>query len=137
MSGTSFLLDSSFLIDYLTGSKSALEFVDRATANEHQLAASQITRIEILSWPSLDEAIESQIKNFLLNIEIHPITDAVEKNTIALRRKKRLKLPDAIIAATALSFNCVLITSDAKLLKAEIDGLTVENLIAPGEESPA
>ena len=137
MNGTRLLLDSSFLIEYLTGSATAVEFMDRATANENLLAASQITRIEVLSWPSLDEDIEAQIKGFLQNIEIHPITEAVERHTIALRRNKKLKLPDAIIAATALSFNSVLVTSDAKLLKAEIDGLTALKPIATEGEPPA
>lgn len=137
MNGTRFLLDSSFLIDYLTGNPSARKFVEEATANDHQLAASQITRIEILSWPLLDEDIEALIKGFLSNIKIHPITDAVEINTIALRKEKKLKLPDAIIAATALSFDSILITSDARLLKAEIDGLRSENPIATKEEPSA
>jgi predicted nucleic acid-binding protein len=41
----------------------------------------------------------------------------VKKLAILLRRKHQLKLPDAIVAATALSLGATLITNDAKLLR--------------------
>ena len=40
------------------------------------------------------------------------LTDAVRDETIRLRRKNRLKLPDAIIAASALTHDAILVTND-------------------------
>ncbi|GHU51681.1 hypothetical protein FACS1894200_12080 [Spirochaetia bacterium] len=45
------------------------------------------------------------------------INGAIKKQTIALRRSTKIKLPDAIIAATSIALNAVLLTHDDQLLK--------------------
>ncbi|MGH8610579.1 MAG: PIN domain-containing protein [Gammaproteobacteria bacterium] len=52
---------------------------------------------------------------FLLSRTAVAITDAVRDQTVALRRLYRLKLPDAIIAASAIVENAVLLSNDGKL----------------------
>ena len=77
--------------------------------------ASIITEIELLSYPNLSNAEEQQIRNFLSQLLIIGIDESIKSRAIALRKQHRLKLPDAIISATALSLNALLLTNDLKL----------------------
>lgn len=43
------------------------------------------------------------------------VNEAVKNTAITLRKQYRLKLPDAIVCATALSMNVVLLSNDAQL----------------------
>ena len=76
---------------------------------------SIITEIELLSYASLSAAEEQQIRNFLAQLMIIDIDEPIKNMAIALRKEYRLKLPDAIISATAQSINALLLTNDLKL----------------------
>ncbi|NET26038.1 type II toxin-antitoxin system VapC family toxin [Okeania sp. SIO1I7] len=77
---------------------------------------SIITEIELLSYPSLTPVEEVQIRNFLAQITIVGIESQIKDLAIALRKSYRLKLPDAIVAATAQLLNAKLLTNDARLM---------------------
>ncbi|MGD1702809.1 PIN domain-containing protein [Dapis sp. BLCC M229] len=77
---------------------------------------SIITEIELLSYPSLTPVEEVQIRNFLAQITIVGIESQIKDLAIALRKSYRLKLPDAIVAATAQLLNAKLFTNDARLI---------------------
>ncbi len=74
--------------------------------------ASFITEMELLSYTGLDENGEKAIREFLADLEIVGITPSVKEHAIALRRRHGLKLPDAIIAATAISLDAALLSND-------------------------
>jgi predicted nucleic acid-binding protein len=76
---------------------------------------SVITEIELLSYSGLSSDEENQIINFLSNIMVIVIDSNIKNLAIALRKQYKLKLPDAIIAATAQSLNATLFTNDARL----------------------
>ncbi len=82
---------------------------------EGQYFASVVTEIELLSYPSLDAAGEERIRAFLSEITVVELTREVKEAAIQLRRQHSLKLPDAIIAATASSLEAELLTNDHKL----------------------
>jgi predicted nucleic acid-binding protein len=86
---------------------------------------SIITRIELFAWDNLTPDDEKYISLFLQNRSVIQITEDVELNAITLRRKTSLKLPDTIIAATALSLGAVVITLDPHLLNLKWPGLQV------------
>ena len=86
---------------------------------------SVITEVALLSYPSLDSAAETQIRSFLSEITVVPLSRPVI-DTIALRREHAMKLPDAVIAATALSLDAELWTNDDKLFR--IPALTCRRL---------
>ena len=77
--------------------------------------ASIFTEMELLSYCNLSQAEEQQVRNFLTQLLIIGIDEPIKNMTIALRQQYRLKLPDAIIAATAQSLNALLLTNDFKL----------------------
>jgi len=81
-----------------------------------QYFVSVISEIELLSYPHMNESAQSGIEGFLSEITIIGLSEHVKKLAIRLRREHQLKLPDAIVAATALSLGATLVTNDAKLL---------------------
>ncbi|MEH1834016.1 MAG: type II toxin-antitoxin system VapC family toxin [Nostoc sp.] len=81
-----------------------------------QYFISLITEIELLSYPSLSLEEETQIIDFLNKITIIGIDSNIKNLTIAFRKQYKLRLPDAIIAATAKSLNATLFTNDVRLV---------------------
>jgi len=111
----SFLLDTNVVIGVLGGAEISRQLIeDRGTALEN-CAVSQITRMELLSFPLLTDDDETQIHRFLSALPVLPIDERVEGTAIALRRQTRLKLPDAIILATARVHGLELLTLDDRL----------------------
>jgi predicted nucleic acid-binding protein len=92
-----------------------------------QYFASIITQIELLSYSSLSSEEEKQIINFLDCITVIGIDNNIKNLAIVLRKKYRLKLPDAIIAATTQSLDATLFTNDIRLISlTEINTQSVE-----------
>ena len=104
-----YLVDSNAAIDYLGGKlpEKGLSLLDRVV--DSQCIISIITKIEILGYnaPPDDEALTMDFVNASLVIELD--NNIVEK-TIEIRKNHKIKTPDAIIAATALSLDLTLIT---------------------------
>jgi predicted nucleic acid-binding protein len=80
-----------------------------------QYFVSVITEIELLSYPTLSSNEEIQIIDFLNKITVVGIDNNIKNLTVALRKQYKLRLPDAIIAATAQRLNAMLFTNDVKL----------------------
>lgn len=79
--------------------------------------ASTITEMELLSYPSLSQSEESAVRALLRDINVIEMDPDIKEHAIRLRRYHGLKLPDAIIAATALSLDGVLLTNDQKMAR--------------------
>jgi predicted nucleic acid-binding protein len=67
----------------------------------------------LLCW-NTDETTGLNVKNFIADSTVLDITPAVIIHCVALRKNKRIKTPDAIIAATALANNLTIITNNEK-----------------------
>ena len=65
-------------------------------------AISAITEIELLCWKSANENHLVTLKNFIADAFVYEIDQEIKNQTAELRKHYNLKLPDAIIAATAL-----------------------------------
>jgi predicted nucleic acid-binding protein len=74
---------------------------------------SVITEIEALSWINTDKTKEQIIQSFIKDSNVLPIVKEVVAQCVMIRRSRKIKTPDAIIAATAIVYNLTLITSDA------------------------
>lgn len=114
-----YLLDTNAII-YLVSARLASPLPDG------QYSVSIITEIELLSFSGISAEEEQKIRDLLLVLDQVHLTDAVRDETIRLRRKNRLKLPDAIIAASALIHDAILLTNDQAF--SSIDGLVFESL---------
>ena len=78
---------------------------------------SVISEMELLSYPLLDASAQTKIRQFLSDVTVVGLTERVKDQAIALRLRHQLKLPDAIVAGTALSLEGLLITNDTRLLR--------------------
>ena len=97
--------------------------------NESDLFISVISEIELFSKPALPADEEENLRAFLAErMIIIDLTDDVKKETIAIRRNTRLKLPDCIVTATAVVRNAVLLTADKELLNLSWPGLRTRNI---------
>lgn len=115
MSGIEFLLDTNVVIGLLKGAEAAVALARDAGLALERTGVSQITRMELLGFPALTEQEEQLTRAFLSRCQILGLSDEVEAYAIRLRRAGLLKLPDAIVAATALANNARLLTLDQRL----------------------
>jgi predicted nucleic acid-binding protein len=122
MSGK-YVLDSNRIIDLVEDKEDASAL--RENLKGAKLYASVISRIEALASPKLSPEAEKSIRNFLKTLKIIPLNRKVEEGALMLRRTTGLKLPDAVIAATALSLGASVISRDNDLLKLNVPGLRV------------
>jgi predicted nucleic acid-binding protein len=108
--GTYFLADTNAVIDFLNGKLPAASaaWVQQLLV-EQRLVLSVIVRIELLSW-SGSLADMQPIQEFIAACLVLPLDEPVIQQAILLRQQRRIKLPDAIIAATALAHSLPLIT---------------------------
>ena len=110
MSGNKVMLDTNALGPYLDG-KFAKEYVKP----KEVISISIISKLEFLSNPELTPKNRFFFEEFCKYIEIYSVTkenvDLINQ-VISIRKKHKLKLPDAIIAATAFYLGYELITAD-------------------------
>jgi len=76
-----------------------------------------MTEMELLSYPDLAVTEEQEIRRFLAGVVVVDLTPHIQALAIQLRRLHRVKLPDAIVAATAISLGVDLLTSDRRLAR--------------------
>jgi len=107
-----YLIDNNVISDYFSASfpEKIMSFISDVIDQIPNI--SIITEIEALSWHAPDEIYETIIKEFIENANVLPLSKEVATACVKIRRSKKIKTPDAIIAATAIVHNLTLITSD-------------------------
>ncbi len=108
MSGTGrYLVDTNVLVSLLEGNRKA-----SATLEGKTLFISFITEIELLGVPGITEAQQSVIADVLKEIAIIGFSETIGRRTIAIKQRKKVRVPDAIIAATSMELDIPLLTAD-------------------------
>lgn len=120
-----YLIDTNVVSDYLSASLPLAGLTLMDSAIDAVPNISIITQIELLCW-NTDEATTQSVKEFIADSVIMNISSEVIDHCVALRRNKKIKTPDAIIAATAMAYGYTLITANEKDF-ANIDGLKFIN----------
>jgi predicted nucleic acid-binding protein len=113
------LFDTNVLIDYLNG----IEQAKNEFARYSDKAISLITRMEVLVGATSET--EPAIRHFLNEFSNIKIDDQVSDLAVSIRKQHKIKLPDAIIWATALTQNRLLITRNTKDFSANEPGIYV------------
>jgi len=108
------LLDTNVFIYLLSGN----EFAARALVGK-RLYYSFITEIELLSRPGLNASEQKLIHSMLADCVKLTYSDQIGNATIKIRSSKHLKVPDAIIAATATVHGLPILTADRAFEKVE------------------
>lgn len=123
--GQEYLIDTNVISGYFSElfSKNSLDFLDIVTNLIPNI--SVITEIEILSWKTSTD-VEDVVRDFVSDGIVFGITPEIVEISVNIRRRKNIKTPDAIIAATAVANNFTLITSNEKDFR-NIKGLKIIN----------
>jgi len=113
------LYDTNILIDYLNGIKASRTELAGAT----DPAISTITWIEVMAGVS--PPIEDTVRRFLASFRQLAVTPEVAELAVAIRRALKIKLPDAIILATAQVDGRTLVTRNTRDFGAGTAGVRV------------
>jgi predicted nucleic acid-binding protein len=108
------VFDTNILIDYLNG-------IDAAKA---ELARYSNRQISVISYIEVmvgakNTSEENAIQGFLGTFEILELSAEIAKEAISIRKQYRLKIPDAIVYASARTQGCMLVSRNTKDLKQE------------------
>jgi len=103
------VIDSDILIDYLQGNpKSAKEI-----ARYDDLCYSVISWMEVMCGADSDKE-RSAALDLLSSMRLVALSEEIAQLAVDARKKLRLKLPDAVIWATADSQGCILVTRNTR-----------------------
>ncbi|MBN8720951.1 MAG: type II toxin-antitoxin system VapC family toxin [Sediminibacterium magnilacihabitans] len=118
-----YLMDTNAVIDYLSNKlpANASDLLDLG-----ELEISVITRIELLAWRNADKQQLAVLEEFISNVTVWNLDEPIILKGIEVRKVNKLKLPDAIIAATALVHNLDLVTRNIDDFK-NIDDIRLVN----------
>jgi predicted nucleic acid-binding protein len=107
MNGSNYLIDTNILIYILQGDSRVRYF-----AQSELLSISCVTEMEILGKYQISEIEKKIITRTLENCYIIDINHKIKQLAIQIKQNAKVKLPDAIIAATAMQYELPLVTAD-------------------------
>ncbi|HMS70382.1 MAG TPA: type II toxin-antitoxin system VapC family toxin [Saprospiraceae bacterium] len=100
MNGDNLLIDTNIALYLLSGDDAISEFLDG-----YNVYLSFISELELLGYFEITEEGKRSIEVFLADCIIIDFNEFIKQHTIELKQKYRMKLPDAIIAATSQYMN--------------------------------
>jgi predicted nucleic acid-binding protein len=116
------VIDTNVLIDFLQGLVLA----------QQELARYQSPAISVISWMEVmvgtTASTEQGTRSFLAGFEVLGIDPAIAEQVVQLRRTHRIKIPDAIIWATAKVHQCLLVTRNTRDMDPTDPGIRVPYL---------
>ena len=120
-----FLVDSNTIIDYVGNKIPEASSLILDTYFNDNLSVSIISKIEVLGFNDNYEEIK-KLNEFIELANILYIDEIIADKTIELRKKYKIKLPDAIIAATAIVYNLILVSRNITDFN-KIEGINIIN----------
>lgn len=121
MSGSNYVLDTNIVSYFLNGNRDVASFFNSPT-----VYISIVSELELLSDPKLTQGELDNLKNLLETLYIVEINQVIKEYTVELKKRFKIKLPDAIIAATSLFLGYKLVTSDSIFKKISVPILYYE-----------
>ena len=109
-----YLIDTNILIYYFNGSLSASAKEKITAMLTDDFNISVISKMEFLGFSRFDSREKQEAARFISFADVLPLSDAIVERTIQLKQTAKIKLPDAIIGATALCHNLNLVTHNVK-----------------------
>lgn len=125
--GIKYIWDTNTVIYYLQQQfpPSAEKFMDNLV-KEARPVISAITEIELLCWKSATKKDSEVINSFINDALVVELEQLIKYKAVDIRKKYKIKLPDAIIAATALVYELTLVSRNISDFKI-IEGLQIIN----------
>jgi predicted nucleic acid-binding protein len=103
------LFDTNILIDYLKGEDAARVEIERHASR----LVSVVTWMEVLAGARHEDE-EDVIERFLRDFRVVELTRPIARAAVGIRRTRKIRLPDAIIWATARAESALLVTRNSK-----------------------
>ena len=114
MNGNSIFIDTNIILYLLNGDETISDLLQGK-----DIYVSVISELELLGYKGIEEQEIKIIEDFFSHCIIVDLNQNIKKLTIELKRKHRIKLPDAIIAASAQYVNIPLLSADKGFEKIE------------------
>jgi predicted nucleic acid-binding protein len=112
--GKEYLMDTNVIIGYLNNdlTEAGYDLIDGIA-----IKISVISRIELLSWKKGTLKQLNVLEQFIINTIVLNLEEQIIVKTIDIRKLHKIKLPDAIIAATAIVNDLILLTRNVNDFK--------------------
>lgn len=117
MSGTKYLIDTCTLIGLQKQTPESVKLLSEKQIYLSECAISLITYMEFVGFYGVDKATAQQLENIAKRFVCYPISATISQATIQIRQNHKIKLPDALILATAQVHQLALLTLDEKLAR--------------------
>ncbi len=114
MSGNSLFIDTNIALYLLNQDDTIAELLDG-----QDVYISFITELELLGYKKLTDTDRKRIESFISDCIVIDINEEIKRNVIPLRNAYSIKLPDAIVASTAIYLGLPLVTADKGFQKIE------------------
>jgi predicted nucleic acid-binding protein len=111
------LFDTNILIDYLNAVPEARVELGRYS----EKAVSIVTWMEVMAGASRE--LEAATRGFLNGFDVVVVDEPIAERAVSLRRSHRIKLPDAVIWASAQVHAMLLVTRNTKDFPADDPGV--------------
>jgi predicted nucleic acid-binding protein len=123
--GIKYLWDTNTVIYYLQQqfSPGAEKFMDEILMGEQPII-SAISEIELICWKTATEKDLQLLNNFIGDAHVIELEKPIKQKTAEIRKAHKIKLPDAIIAATAIVYDLTIISRNISDFK-NIEGLVI------------
>lgn len=108
-----FIADTNFLVYIHEGNEMVESFLD------YNFGISFISEIELLGFKGISQEEDEKLKQLISDCFYIDWNSKLKDKTIELRRKYNIKLPDAIIASTSITYGIPLVTADNGFSKIE------------------
>lgn len=107
--GKGYLLDTNVLLDFLADKLPEKSKALLAGLHPEETYTSIIVKIEALGYNGHSKTMQV-LTEFVGQLQVLPLSEQVADQTIQIKRKIKIKLPDAVLAATALVYGLTLVT---------------------------
>jgi predicted nucleic acid-binding protein len=115
-----FVLDASVLIGSLNQTLDLFAFLE--AQGECEIFTTLVSEIETLAKPGMTREEETEVWAVLRCFKRVEIDDTIRDIAVQIRRTKKLLLPDALIAASAISLHATVLSNDPHLRNYQSDG---------------
>ncbi len=122
-----YTLDTNAIIYYLKGDEHAIKIITESLKNPLPIYISTITETELFGFSNLTTDDSTAIETLLTAFAKIPVDSTIARTAGFLRRRYKIKIPDSIIAATALFTGTTLVTRNVTDFKS-IERLSIQKI---------
>lgn len=109
-----YTLDTNVILYYLKDDPDTVSFLRKIFSQNVSLYVSAITELELFAFSNLSATEEALIEKLLTTVAVISVDSHIARLAALIRRQWRLKVPDSVIAATAMFTGSTLLTRNAR-----------------------